>query len=151
MSGGEGSITETVIGAFIISVLTNGLRTMVVSTEWQTVVTGVVLAIAVYFDMLRRQKRERALSSSFMKRKGQQRGGLNVDIQYGDGDHLKSADIAKSIMIANPDVNLIYTSNEGACVGAYSGLQEIGMIGKVLLIGDAGNMNEAHIAPLLYD
>ena len=58
MSGGEGSITGTVIGAFIISVLTNGLRTMAVSTEWQTVVTGLVLAIAVYFDMLRRQKRE---------------------------------------------------------------------------------------------
>ena len=60
MSGGEGSITGTVIGAFIISILTNGLRTMAVSTEWQTVVTGFVLAVAVYFDMLRRQRRERA-------------------------------------------------------------------------------------------
>ncbi|HSK69715.1 MAG TPA: ABC transporter permease [Candidatus Limnocylindria bacterium] len=60
MSGGEGSIIGTVIGAFIISVLTNGLRTMAVSTEWQTVVTGVVLALAVYFDMLRRRRRERA-------------------------------------------------------------------------------------------
>lgn len=60
MSGGEGSITGTVIGAFIISVLTNGLRTMAVSTEWQTVVTGIVLALAVYFDMLRRKKREHA-------------------------------------------------------------------------------------------
>jgi ribose transport system permease protein len=60
MSGGEGSITGTVIGAFIISILTNGLRTMAVSTEWQTVVTGFVLAMAVYFDMLRRKRRERA-------------------------------------------------------------------------------------------
>ncbi|MDD3572836.1 MAG: ABC transporter substrate-binding protein [Eubacteriales bacterium] len=58
-----------------------------------------------------------------------------VDTQFGDGDHLKSADIAKSMLIANPDIDLIYASNEGACVGAYSGLQEIGMIGKVLLIG----------------
>lgn len=58
-----------------------------------------------------------------------------VDTQYGDGDHLKSADIAKSMMIANPDIKLIYASNEGACVGAYNGLQEVGMIGKVLLIG----------------
>lgn len=60
MSGGEGSIIGTVIGAFIISVLTNGLRTMAVSTEWQTVVIGLVLAIAVYVDMLRRRKLERA-------------------------------------------------------------------------------------------
>ncbi len=58
-----------------------------------------------------------------------------VDTQYGDGDHLKSADIAKSMLIANPDIDLIYASNEGACVGAYNGLQEIGMIGQVTLIG----------------
>ena len=60
MSGGEGTIIGTVIGAFIIYVLTNGLRTMAVSTEWQTVVTGFVLALAVYFDKLRRERRERA-------------------------------------------------------------------------------------------
>ncbi len=60
MSGGEGTIIGTVIGAFIISVLTNGLRTMAVSTEWQTVVTGFVLALAVYFDKLRRQRQEKA-------------------------------------------------------------------------------------------
>lgn len=58
-----------------------------------------------------------------------------VDTQYGDGDHLKSADIAKSMLIANPDIDLIYASNEGACVGAYNGLKEINMIGKVMLIG----------------
>ena len=55
MSGGEGTIIGTVIGAFIISVLTNGLRSMAVSTEWQTVVTGIVLAAAVYIDLLRKR------------------------------------------------------------------------------------------------
>lgn len=58
-----------------------------------------------------------------------------VDVQYGEGDHLKSADIAKAMLINNPDINLIYGSNEGAAVGAYNGLKEINMIGKVLLIG----------------
>ncbi|MEG1515190.1 MAG: ABC transporter substrate-binding protein [Clostridia bacterium] len=58
-----------------------------------------------------------------------------VDVQFGEGDHLKSADIAKSMLIANPDINLIYASNEGACVGAYNGLKEINMVGKVMLIG----------------
>lgn len=58
-----------------------------------------------------------------------------VDIQYGDGDHLKSADIAKAMLINNPDINLIYGSNEGAAVGAYNGLKEINMIGKVQMIG----------------
>lgn len=58
-----------------------------------------------------------------------------VDTQYGDGDHLKSADIAKAMMQANPNINCFYTSNEGACVGAYNGLSEINKIGKVLIIG----------------
>ena len=58
-----------------------------------------------------------------------------VDVQYGDGDHLKSADIAKSMMVAFPDLDCIYASNEGACVGTYNGLKEINKIGDVLIIG----------------
>lgn len=58
-----------------------------------------------------------------------------VDIQYGEGDHLKSADIAKSMLVAHPDLNAIYATNEGACVGAYNGLKEINKIGKIVLIG----------------
>ena len=45
--GGEGTIIGTIVGAFIISVLTNGLRMMSVATEWQTVLTGVVVILAV--------------------------------------------------------------------------------------------------------
>ncbi len=58
-----------------------------------------------------------------------------VDVQFGEGDHLKSADIAKSMLTANPEIKLIYASNEGACVGAYNGIKEINKIGKVMLIG----------------
>lgn len=57
LSGGEGSISGTVIGAFIITVLTNGLRILSVPQEWQTVVTGAIVIGAVYFDILRRKKR----------------------------------------------------------------------------------------------
>ena len=39
LSGGEGSIFGTIIGAFIISVLTNGLRIISVPQEWQIVIT----------------------------------------------------------------------------------------------------------------
>jgi ribose transport system permease protein len=54
LAGGEGTITGTIIGAFIISVLTNGLRLMNVPQEWQIVVTGVIVIGAVYLDILRR-------------------------------------------------------------------------------------------------
>lgn len=54
LSGGEGSILGTVIGAFVISTLSNGLRIMSVPQEWQIVVTGAIVIGAVYLDMVRR-------------------------------------------------------------------------------------------------
>jgi ribose transport system permease protein len=55
LSGGEGSILGTVIGAFIITVLTNGLRILSVPQEWQMVVTGLIVIGAVYLDIIRRK------------------------------------------------------------------------------------------------
>lgn len=57
LSGGEGTILGTVIGAFIISTLTNGLRILSVPQEWQTVVTGAIVVFAVYLDIIRRRQR----------------------------------------------------------------------------------------------
>jgi ribose transport system permease protein len=54
LSGGRGTIIGTLIGALIISVLANGLRILSVAQEWQTVVTGSIIILAVYFDILRR-------------------------------------------------------------------------------------------------
>jgi ribose transport system permease protein len=56
LSGGEGSISGTIIGAFIISTLTNGLRIMSVPQEWQIVVTGCIVILAVFLDVLRRRR-----------------------------------------------------------------------------------------------
>ncbi|MDQ0062310.1 ABC transporter permease [Paenibacillus harenae] len=56
LSGGKGTIIGTVIGALIMSVLTNGLRILSVPPEWQTVVVGFVILLAVYADNLRRRK-----------------------------------------------------------------------------------------------
>jgi ribose transport system permease protein len=56
LSGGSGTILGTIIGAFIMSVLTNGLRILSVAQEWQIVVTGLIIILAVYADILRRRK-----------------------------------------------------------------------------------------------
>jgi ribose transport system permease protein len=55
LSGGEGNMLGTIIGAFIISTLTNGLRILSVPQEWQIVVTGLIIILAVFLDILRRQ------------------------------------------------------------------------------------------------
>ncbi len=56
LSGGEGSISGTIIGAFIISTLTNGLRILSVPQEWQIVITGCIVIAAVFLDILRRRR-----------------------------------------------------------------------------------------------
>jgi len=40
-----------------MSVLTNGLRILSIPQEWQTVVIGVIVILAVYADIIRRQQR----------------------------------------------------------------------------------------------
>ena len=50
-----------------------------------------------------------------------------VDIQYGGGDQAKSADLAKAIIAANPDLKGIYGSNEGAAIGVVHAVQELGI------------------------
>lgn len=57
LQGGKGSIVGTIIGALIMGVLVNGLRIMSIPQEWQTVVIGIVILVAVYTDILRRQAR----------------------------------------------------------------------------------------------
>ncbi|MEU3310374.1 substrate-binding domain-containing protein [Nocardiopsis sp. NPDC006832] len=55
LAGGVGSAFGTLVGALILAVLRNGLNLLSVSAFWQQVVIGVVIAIAVLFDTLRRR------------------------------------------------------------------------------------------------
>lgn len=57
LSGGEGSIVGTIIGAFIISTLTIGLSIVGVPDQWKLVITGLVVIGAVWLDILRRRSR----------------------------------------------------------------------------------------------
>lgn len=62
-----------------------------------------------------------------------------VDIQYGGGDHLKSTDLAKAIMQANPDLKGIFGSNEGSAIGVVNAVQEMNKANSLVVIGfDSG-------------
>lgn len=54
--GGKGSISGTIIGALIMAVLINGLRILELQQEWQYVVVGAVILLAVYGDNVRRRR-----------------------------------------------------------------------------------------------
>jgi len=50
-----------------------------------------------------------------------------VDIQYGGGDQAKSADLAKALIAAHPDLAGIYGSNEGSAIGVVQAAKELGI------------------------
>jgi len=60
-----------------------------------------------------------------------------IDVQYGGGDHLKSAEIAKTMLQAHPNLKGIFGANEGSAEGVAIGVKESGK--KVVIIGyDSG-------------
>ncbi|MBP0580433.1 ABC transporter permease [Labrys sp. LIt4] len=59
MSGGRGTIGGTIIGAFVIGILSDGLVMMGVSEFWQMVIKGLVIVIAVVVDQAQRRLQQR--------------------------------------------------------------------------------------------
>ncbi|MDR1808475.1 MAG: ABC transporter permease [Propionibacteriaceae bacterium] len=55
LSGGSGRASGTLVGALILAVIRNGLNILNVSSFWQQVVIGLVIAVAVGIDVLRRK------------------------------------------------------------------------------------------------
>ena len=57
MSGGSGKLGGTLIGVLIIGILNNGLNLMGVNSDWQYIIKGAVILLAVYTDFLRNRKK----------------------------------------------------------------------------------------------
>lgn len=60
LSGGRGGIGGTIIGAFVIGVLADGLILLGVSEFWQVVIKGLVIVLAVVLDQLQDRQAQRA-------------------------------------------------------------------------------------------
>jgi len=56
-SGGIGTIGGTVIGAFIIGILNNGMSLLGVPTFYQLIIKGLIIILAVWFDVLQKRKK----------------------------------------------------------------------------------------------
>ncbi|NVO24692.1 ABC transporter permease [Donghicola mangrovi] len=59
MAGGRGKIGGTIVGAFVIGVLSDGLVMMGVSSFWQTVIKGLVIIAAVVIDQAQQRVQAR--------------------------------------------------------------------------------------------
>src|SRR5690625_3065052 len=56
LAGGSGRAFGTFVGALVLAVIRNGLNLLNVSSFWQQVVIGAVIALAVLSDTLRRRR-----------------------------------------------------------------------------------------------
>ena len=61
-----------------------------------------------------------------------------VDIQYGGCDHLKSAEITKTMAQTHPKLKGIFGSNEGSAIGAGKGIKESKKSGITIIGFDSG-------------
>tara|TARA_B100001093_G_scaffold68660_1_gene58839 strand:- start:473 stop:1399 length:927 start_codon:yes stop_codon:yes gene_type:complete len=61
-----------------------------------------------------------------------------VTIQYGAGDQLKSTELTKAILTANPDLAGIFGTNEGSANGVVNGVREMNRRGLVVIGYDSG-------------
>ena len=81
----------------------------------------------------------------FVNRIAETSPDIQIDAtEYGDGDQLKSTEITKAILAANPDIKGIFGANEGSAIGVLNGVREMGS--KVVVIGyDSGAAQKAAI------
>ncbi len=65
-----------------------------------------------------------------------------VDIQYGEGDQLKSTDIAKSIIQAHPDIKGLFGANEGSIIGVLNAVKELDRDDIIVIGYDSGKQQQ---------
>ncbi len=54
--GGVGTVGGTLIGALILTLVLNGMNLLTINANWQPLVTGVIVILAVYLDILTRKR-----------------------------------------------------------------------------------------------
>lgn len=70
MAGGRGSISGTILGAFIIGFINNGLNMLRMDSFYQYIAKGVVILIAVYMDDVKNARIAKGITGSDKQRKG---------------------------------------------------------------------------------
>lgn len=56
--GGVGSLSGTLVGALILTLVLNGMNLLTINANWQPFITGVIVLLSVWIDMVTRQRAE---------------------------------------------------------------------------------------------
>ncbi|KQV01467.1 sugar ABC transporter permease [Mesorhizobium sp. Root102] len=74
LTGGRGNIRGTLLGAFVIGFLSDGLVIIGISSYWQTVFTGAVIVLAVLLNAVQYRRRSKLSASTGGQPTSQKRG-----------------------------------------------------------------------------
>ncbi|WP_027036236.1 ABC transporter permease [Mesorhizobium ciceri] len=74
LTGGRGNIRGTLLGAFVIGFLSDGLVIIGISSYWQTVFTGAVIVLAVLLNAVQYRRRSKLPSATGGQPTSQKRG-----------------------------------------------------------------------------
>lgn len=69
-----------------------------------------------------------------------------VTVQYGGGDHLKSTEVAKSMLQGNPKLRALFGTNEGSAIGIVNAVRETRRSNVVVVGFDSGKQQKDAIA-----
>lgn len=84
LSGGRGTVRGTIIGAFVIGFLANGLVIVGVSPFWQKVITGAVIILAVAVDQIQQMiQKQRSARRAVANARMANRPGSSTDQPVG--------------------------------------------------------------------
>lgn len=56
-TGGIGTLSGTLVGTLVLGIMNNGLNLLGIRSYWQYVARGIIIIVAVFFDVIRNQKK----------------------------------------------------------------------------------------------
>lgn len=59
MAGGEGNIFGTVLGVLLVAIVNNSFIQFGGSAEWQTAISGIMLVLTLFIDVMHNKRAER--------------------------------------------------------------------------------------------
>jgi len=125
-------------GGYTSDDFTNGKLVGVNAAEFiSEYITGDVNIGRVHFDYLLPEQSQARWNGFYA---GLDEAGVEYTEVAEAGSHLQDDAIAKvsDMLTANPDINIIWASNEGSTIGAVQAVKQAGLAGKVYVFGYDG-------------
>jgi ribose transport system permease protein len=112
LAGGVGTIWGTIIGVFIMSVLSTGLPAMNLEAHWQTFFTGVIVIGAVLLDMYRTRKAAEVKietpADAYKADRLERIAGMRRELAACKGEADRAAPLRKEIAAARTEMKSVF-------------------------------------------